>query len=67
MTDWLRGGLVECSFGIVARLELAKPFTQFGHAELSVHAGRLDRRIAQKMTAPEPLCTKRSSTISSPE
>ncbi len=49
MTDLLRSGLLECPPpGVVARLERSEPFAQHGQAEISVHAGRLDRRVSHK-------------------
>ena len=48
MTDRLRGRFPECPFGVGAGLELTEPFAQPGHTEISVHAGRLDRRVAHE-------------------
>ena len=48
MTDRLRSGLVECPLRIEAGFELSKPFAEFGHAEIPVHAGCLDRRVSHE-------------------
>ena len=48
MTDRFRGRLLECPLGVGAGLELAEPLAQPRHAEISVHAGRFDRRVAHE-------------------
>ena len=48
VADRLRGGFVECPFGVVAGLELSKSFGEPGQEKILVHAGRLDRRVAHK-------------------
>lgn len=47
MAERFRSGfLLSCLPRIVAVLILAKPFAEFSEAEISVHTGRLDRRIS---------------------
>ena len=48
MADRFRGGLMECPLRIEAGFELSEFFAQFGQAEISVHAGCLDRRVSNK-------------------
>lgn len=48
VADRLRGGFVECPFGVVAGLELSKSFGEPGQGKILVHAGRLDRRVSHE-------------------
>lgn len=48
MADRLRSRFAENPFGIIAGLELAEPFAQFGQGEISVNAGCLDRRVSHE-------------------